>query len=130
VASGPREWRDAALDLDREVGWAREQREWTARLRIRRGIGWGPVAHEEVLRVAAREAPDLVLLAPGRGVACTPETLDILFRRLPCSVLVLPGTHPRPADVEGPGAPAGFTDPPAVAREEPAQRWELAAAGD
>ena len=134
VASGPREWRDAALDVDREVRWARDQRAWSARLRLRHSVGWGPVAHETVLRVAASEAPDLVLLAPGCGGAGPPEeseeTRAILLRRLPCSVLVLPGTLPRRADENG--APASHTDPQTPAREapEPAARMEVAAGGD
>ena len=136
VASGPREWRDAALDLDREVGWARGQRQWSARLRIRHSVGAGPVTHEEVARVAETEAADLVLLGPGRGVASPPdvleEMLEVLFRRLPCSVLVLPGTRPRRADEDGTGAPASRTDAQTPAREapEPAARMEVAAGGD
>lgn len=136
VASGPREWRNAAPDLDREVRWAREQRQWSTWLRVRRSIRWSADAHGEILRVAAREAPDLVLLGPGCGVASSPdlmeETRAILLRRLPCSVLVLPGTLRQRADEEGAGAPASPTDPEIPAREapEPAAGMELAAAGD
>ena len=135
VASGPREWRDAAPGLDHEVRRARGQRAWGARLRIRQSVGWGPVAHEEVLQVAAGEAPDLVLLGPGCGVASSPgfgeETREVLFRRLPCSVLVLPGTLPRRADEDGAGAPAASTDPELPGEAPgPAARLELAASGD
>jgi nucleotide-binding universal stress UspA family protein len=127
-------WRDAAPELDREVRRAREQRQWSTRLRIRRGIRWSADAHGEILRVAA-EMPDLVLLGPGRGVASSPgfaeETREILFRHLPCSVLVLPGTLPRHADGDA-AAPASSTDPEGRAPEapEPAERMELAADGD
>ena len=136
VASGPREWRNAAPDLDREVRWARDQRQWNARLRVRRSIRWGEAAHAEILCVAAAEAPDLVLLGPGCGVASSPEFAEdaraVLLRRLPCSVLVLPGTLPRRADEDGARAPASSTDPETPAREapEPAATMELAAAGD
>jgi hypothetical protein len=136
VASGPREWREAAPDLDREVRWAREQRPWSTRLRIRRSIRWNAAAHVEILRIAAEETPDLVLLGPGWGAASSPEfaeeTREILFRRLSCSVLVLPGTLPRRADEEGAGAPPSSTDRESPAREapEPAVRMELAAGGD
>lgn len=136
VASGPRERRDAAADLDREVCRARDQRPWSARLRIRRSIGCGAAAHVEILRVAAREAPDLVLLGPGCGVASSSEALEetraTLYHHLPCSVLVLPGTRPRRARDDGAGAPASSTDPEIPAREapEPAARMEPAACGD
>lgn len=135
IASGPRQWRDAAPDLDREVRWAREQRQWSTRLRIRRRIRWNAASHVEILCAAAEETPDLVLLGPGCGVASSPgfaeETREILFRRLPCSVLVLPGTLPRRAD-ENAGAPAPPTERETPVREapEPAARMELAAAGD
>lgn len=128
-------WRDAAPDLDREVRWAREQRRWSTRLRIRRSIRWSADAHGEILRVAAEETPDLVLLGPGCGMASSSEVLEetreILFRRLPCSVLVLPGTLPRSAD-EDADATASSMDPERRAPEapEPAARMELAAAGD
>jgi nucleotide-binding universal stress UspA family protein len=128
-------WRDAAPDLDREVRWAREQRQWSTRLRIRRSTRWSADAHGEILRVAAEEMPDLVLVGPGCGVVSSPEvveeTREILFRRLPCSVLVLPGTLPRRAD-EDVGATASSTDPEGRAPEapEPAPRMELAAGGD
>lgn len=136
VASGPREWRDAALDLDREVRWARDQRAWSARLRLRHSVGWDPAAHEAVLRVAASEATDLVLLAPGCGAAGSSEEMEetrtILIGRLPCSVLVLPGTLPRRADEDGAGAPAASMDPQTPAREAPerTERMEVAAGGD
>ncbi|HYH83295.1 MAG TPA: universal stress protein [Longimicrobium sp.] len=136
VASGAREWRDAAPDLDREVRWARDQRRWSERLRIRRTIRRNAVAHVEILRVAAAEAPDLVLLGPGCGAANSPELPEdaraVLLRCLPCSVLVLPRTHPRRADEDEAGAPASPTDPETPAREAPeqAERMELAAAGD
>jgi hypothetical protein len=136
VASGPREWRHAALDMDREVCWARGQRAWSARLRIRHSVGWGPVAHEGILRAVAGEAPDLVLLGPACGVAgpsaVLENALDVLFRRLPCSVLLLPGTLPCRAHEHRIGAPAASTGPGAPAPEsaEPLAPMELAAGGD
>lgn len=134
VASGPREWRDLAPDLDRELRWAGDQRPWQARLRIRRSIRWNAAAHMEILRAAAEQAPDLVLLGPGCGVANSPAFLKdaraVLLRRLPCSVLVLPGTLPRRADEDGAGAPASSTDPAIFPREAPVAMMELAASGD
>ena len=136
VASGPREWRDLAPDLDRELRWAGDQHPWWARLRIRRSIRWNAVAHMEILRVAAEKAPDLVLLGPGCGVANSPAFLKdaraILCRRLPCSVLVLPGTLPRRAGADEACAPASSTDAGTAPREapEPPAALELAAAGD
>ncbi|HEX8695550.1 MAG TPA: universal stress protein [Longimicrobium sp.] len=127
VASGPREWRDLAADLDREVRWASEQPRWRARVRIRRGIRWSVAADVEILGVAAEQACDLVLLGPGCGVAGSPDSRKnsraLLLRRLPCPVLLLPGTL-RP-DEEG-GEPA----PEAAAREEPEPAMEVAAAAD
>jgi hypothetical protein len=135
VTSGPREWRDAAPGLDREVRWAREQRPWSARLRIRHDVRWSAAAHGEILRVAAEESPDLVLLGPGCGVPGAPELLEetraVLLRRLPCSVLVLPGTLPCRADEDGGGAPTTSTERGASGQEEPEpEGLELAAAGD
>ena len=134
VASGLREWRDLVPDLDAEVCRARDQRGWSARLRIRRSIRWSAAAHEEILRVAASEAPDLVLLGPGSGAAGSPGLLEktraILLRRLPCSVLVLAGTAPRRADEDGAGGPASSTDPETPARDATGTMMELAASGD
>jgi hypothetical protein len=134
VASGPREWRGAALDLDREVRRARGERAWSGRLGIRHDVAWGPAAHEEILRVAAREAPDLVVLGPRAETASPSELPDeartILIGRLPCSVLVLPGTLPRRADADGTGAPGASAHPAIAARDEPPAIVELAAGGD
>jgi nucleotide-binding universal stress UspA family protein len=134
VASRLREGRNADSDLDREVRRARDRRRRGARLRICHTIRWSADAHGEILRVAAGESPDLVLLGPGCGVAGSPELLEktreLLLRHLPCSVLLLPGTLPRRAD-EDAGAPASTTDPEISAPEapEPAE-MEFAAAGD
>ncbi len=134
VASGPREWRDLAPALDRELRWAGGQRQWSTRLRIRRAVRWSAIAHMEILRVAAEEPPDLVLLGPGCGVANSPAFLKdaraILLRRLPCSVLVLPGTLARRADADGAVAPSSSTSPETPPREAPVAMMELAAAGD
>lgn len=135
VTSGPREWRDAAAGLDREVRWARDQRPWSARLRISHDIRWSAAAHGEILRVAAEASSDLVLLGPGCGVPSSPELLEetraVLLRRLPCSVLVLPGTLPCRADEDGAHAPTASKDRETSAREAPEpEELELAAAGD
>lgn len=136
VVGGPREWRNTAPGLDRELRWARGQRQWSGRLRIRRTIRWGEAAHMEILRIAAAEAPDLVLLGPGCGVASPPGLLkdarSVLLRRLPSPVLVLPGTLAPRADEDGAGARASSADRETPARRapEPAARMELAAAGD
>lgn len=136
VASESFEWRDLAPALGRELCWAGGQRPWQTRLRIRRSIRWNAAAHMEILRVTAEQAPDLVLLGPGCGVANSPAFLkdarDILCRRLPCSVLVLPGTLPRRGGADQACAPASSMDPRAPARDtlEPAAELELAAFGD
>lgn len=136
VASGPREWRDAAPDLHREVRWARDQRQWSTRLRIRPSIRGSADPTGEILRAAAREAPDLVLLGPGCGVASSSRIVEearpVLFRRLPCSVLLLPGTLPRCAHANRAGPPGSSGDPGIPAREapEPPARMRLAAGGD
>lgn len=128
VASGPRQWRDLAPGLDREARWAGEQRPWNTRLRFVRSIRWGVAADVEILRVAEEEASDLVVLGPGCGVADSPVdprcARAALPGRLPCSVLLLPGTL-RPGEETGTSAePAPF----AGARPEP--DVELAAAAD
>ncbi|HSU16151.1 universal stress protein [Longimicrobium sp.] len=136
VTSGPREWRELAPELDRELRRAGGQRPWRARLRIRRSIRWNTVPHTEILRVAAEETPDLVMLGPAGGVAssagCPEDARAILLHRLPCSVLVLPGTLAPWPDTDGAGAPASSTDPEMPTREavEPEATMELAAAGD
>lgn len=135
VTSGLEEWRDLAPEFDRELRWARDQPQWSAWLRIRRSIRWGVATYMEIIRVAGGADPHLVLLGPGCGVANSAAYLKdaraILLRRLPCSVLVLPGTLPRAYGDEA-GAPAASADPqtPALEAPEPAARMELAASGD
>lgn len=121
VASGPREWRELAPELDRELRWAGDQRQWNGWLRIRRRIRWSTDAHTEILRIAAGQAPSLVLLGPRCGVPNSPEYLKqartLLLRRLACSVVVLPGTLRSGDEGEAPRAP--LPEPQTVGREEP-----------
>ena len=132
VASGPRQWRDLAARLDDEVRRAGEQRRWFATLRIGRGIRWSVAADVEILRVAEETSPDLVVLGPGCGVADSPvdpqDARAVLVRRLPCSVLVLPGAlRPDGEDAE-PASGMSPVDAGPLAGEEPES--ELAVAAD
>jgi hypothetical protein len=134
VATGPREWRDLAPELDREVRRAGEERRWSARLQIRRSILWNEAPHTEILRVAVADAPDLVLLGPDCVGASSPELLQeartLLLRRLPCSVLVLPG-RARSGDERGgcatrtPSETVADWDP-----AEPVDAMQVAVGGD
>jgi nucleotide-binding universal stress UspA family protein len=134
VASERREWREHSAELDRELDWARDQRQWTGCLRMRRSIRWSAAAHMEILSAAAGQAPDLVLLGPGCGTASSPDHARaarmVLLRRLPCPVLVLPGTLR--ADEEGGGSrlPPHQPEPPAYEEPEAETVMEIAAAGD
>ena len=134
VATGTRGWHDLAPELDREVRRVGEQRRGSARLQISRSILWNGAPHAEILRVAVADAPDLVLLGPDCGGASPPDRLQeartLLLRRLPCSVLVLPGNARSGHEW---GDSATRTPPREVAdfdHAEPADAMLIAAGGD